>query len=1033
MDIILVQWLSQFLLAANSLYLYSTLKRINIILLFIGWLACASGQEMVFQFTHITEKDGLSENQVTFLLKDSFGGLWISTSNGLNYFDGYNFRVYQNSADSNSILNNAILGLCEDRKGNIWGGTELGIFCFERDKGRFRNYYYPATLIGKLVWNVICDDAGDIWGNGWEHLVKLNQKTQRLEAVAGIGTAMGANDRLMMRFNCMQEDPSGKGIWLATQLGIKYYNKQTASLEDARKYPDNPVFSSNDCQPISKGQNGSMLYYDREVGEIVRFDPVTKQQKERIATVHATEHRSGISIFESSDGKIWFGTYPHEVYVIDTRQQHTIQQLKSKLDKPFSISGNVLFQGLEDEDHSVWLATSNGISKWNAEKALYKLHNLGQTVVALMNDISHINYMIRNPKDESVWIATNNNWVINYNLETGAFRQFNTNRLDLVKSRPGHRQIMQLFPLGNSVVVCHEHSEPLRVEMPSGKVSAFNQLPAASRPYFANSVTSSDSINFYFTDSKSVLLYNALAGSVKNLSILDPASIQGKSDIGHLFKKKGQPAWAANSIGWLMAFGEKLQDSVQILRDKEKEFHGYFSWLDTDAQGHVWITVKGIGLYRFDPISRSITRWTQAEGLITNHISTAIPDARGNIWCADRVKFSVLIPATGYCYNFTLPSQIESSVWYNRLVSLKNGHIISGIYKDLVEFFPERLFQKPVLRTPVISSIKINNEARVNAPGPALQLRPNENEVSFQFGSLIDNSLFPYFFSYKLEGFDKEARIVEGRPEAVYKNLPPGAYTFRLQCMGKDGSWSTPWQTLQFSIARPFYKSNWFILLLSIISLAMLYFIYFFRLQQKTRILSLEAKTEALEKEKTMIKYESLKQHLNPHFLFNSLTSLRSLIKSDAKNAAAFLDGMSKVYRYVLRSAEQELVPLHDEVAFIKVFAQLQQVRFGNGLVVSVNVPEKDMGKKVAPVVLQNLVENAIKHNTTSTRSPLVVDIFTENDYLVVRNNLQRYRVVETSNKSGLKSLKSLYAFYTQKPIEIDDTPPWFIIRIPLI
>ena len=222
---------------------------------------------------------------------------------------------------------------------------------------------------------------------------------------------------------------------------------------------------------------------------------------------------------------------------------------------------------------------------------------------------------------------------------------------------------------------------------------------------------------------------------------------------------------------------------------------------------------------------------------------------------------------------------------------------------------------------------------------------------------------------------------------------------------------------------------------MSVAGLLVVGFVYFYRFKiaKQRQIFTLETKAESLEKEKTMIQYESLKQQLNPHFLFNSLTSLRSLIKTDSKTAAWFLDGLSKVYRYVLRSADQELVRVSEEVAFVTTFAELQKVRFGEGFQVNFSIADAAAEKQIAPVVLQNLLENAIKHNTTSIDSPLVIDIFDAEDYLHVRNNLQRYRIVETSNQQGLQSLRKLYGLYTEKAVLVSETEQCFTVSIPLL
>jgi len=181
------------------------------------------------------------------------------------------------------------------------------------------------------------------------------------------------------------------------------------------------------------------------------------------------------------------------------------------------------------------------------------------------------------------------------------------------------------------------------------------------------------------------------------------------------------------------------------------------------------------------------------------------------------------------------------------------------------------------------------------------------------------------------------------------------------------------------------------------------------------------------------VMYENLKQHLNPHFLFNSLTSLSSLIRIDQQMAGDFLERMSKVYRYILKNRDNETVPLAEELIFVDLYIQLQKTRFAEGLEININIDEEFHHRKIAPVTLQNLVENAIKHNVADSESPLIIDLFIENDYLVVRNNLQRKNFVETSNKQGLANMKSLYRYLSARPMIITEVENYFTVKIPLI
>jgi LytS/YehU family sensor histidine kinase len=154
--------------------------------------------------------------------------------------------------------------------------------------------------------------------------------------------------------------------------------------------------------------------------------------------------------------------------------------------------------------------------------------------------------------------------------------------------------------------------------------------------------------------------------------------------------------------------------------------------------------------------------------------------------------------------------------------------------------------------------------------------------------------------------------------------------------------------------------------------------VYFlsFPFKKEREILQLQTKAHALEKEKTQVQYENLKQHLNPHFLFNSLTSLGSLIRINQKMAGDFLDGMSRIYRYILQSKDSEVVPLKDEIRFIQTFIALQKTRFTDGLLIDLDIDEEHHHQKIVPVTLQNLIENAIKHNIIDSETPLEIHIF---------------------------------------------------------
>lgn len=136
---------------------------------------------------------------------------------------------------------------------------------------------------------------------------------------------------------------------------------------------------------------------------------------------------------------------------------------------------------------------------------------------------------------------------------------------------------------------------------------------------------------------------------------------------------------------------------------------------------------------------------------------------------------------------------------------------------------------------------------------------------------------------------------------------------------------------------------------------------------------------------------------------------------------------------YILKYGDSETVNLKDEIQFAALYISLQQTRFKNWLQVNIDIDDEFMHYKIAPVTLQNLIENAIKHNVIDTDSPLMIDIYIEQEYIVVKNNLQKKNVVETSNKKGLIQFITLYNYLTKKPIKIEETDDSFCLKIPLI
>jgi len=231
------------------------------------------------------------------------------------------------------------------------------------------------------------------------------------------------------------------------------------------------------------------------------------------------------------------------------------------------------------------------------------------------------------------------------------------------------------------------------------------------------------------------------------------------------------------------------------------------------------------------------------------------------------------------------------------------------------------------------------------------------------------------------------------------------------------------------NLDKLFLAATWVLYVLAGVTINMIFFVDYFIDHWKESI----RKAERLEKEKTQVQFDNLKNQMNPHFLFNALTSLNSLITENQELASRFLQHMSKVYRYVLLNKEKNFVGLQTELDFIRNYVFLAETRFGGALKIQFDISQQALERAIVPVTLQILIENAMKHNIIEHDRKLQIDVFTVGDYLVISNNLQKRKIVESSNKTGLENLKSLYRFLTDRPVVVEELADRFNVKIPLI
>jgi two-component system, LytTR family, sensor kinase len=185
--------------------------------------------------------------------------------------------------------------------------------------------------------------------------------------------------------------------------------------------------------------------------------------------------------------------------------------------------------------------------------------------------------------------------------------------------------------------------------------------------------------------------------------------------------------------------------------------------------------------------------------------------------------------------------------------------------------------------------------------------------------------------------------------------------------------------------------------------------------------------------ESAIAQLQNLKNQLNPHFLFNNLSVLSSLVYQNQDKAVDFINELSKVYRYVLENKNTELASLQEELDFLEHYIYLLKIRFGNNISFDISIAKNDKQKYLPPMCLQTLVENTIQHNEASQIKPLSIFIFTENNSLIIQNPIQPRSDKVKSSETGLKNMEVRYQFFTDEKIQIIHTEQIFKVILPLI
>ncbi|MBA4853963.1 histidine kinase [Emticicia sp. BO119] len=999
-------------------------------------------QRLPFTFNQVKISDNSLENRIYCMLKDRSGYLWLGTASGLKRYDSeLTITLKHKRNDDKSLVSNGVLALCEDNQGRIWVGTGEGICYFDKQK----NQFITIKELNKpdyACFNIVCDSRGDIWFTIRDRgLFKFDSRTSKLQNFRHIegNNKTISSSRIIQ--NGLIEAPDKKGLWIIcnNDYSLNYLDFSSQKIFNRGFNPTNiPIFEIKTPSAITINQN-KIVFVNNDTQEIVWYDTQNKKIAKSFKLSSDWSFLFEIeNIFFDANQNLWLGSFNNRIAYIDFGKNQTTE-IKYEKGNNNSITANRLFDILQEKNGTIWLATLNGVSTINGLSALYpnkKAFDIFDFSNAFFkNDEKNgLMCLVEDSRDSSWWIETSDNRLINYEPET--------NQSTTIQIPENKKYLNYDIP-----IALHDYQQKLLVVKPyeifqfEKKTKQFEKVKMPALILYGVSYSIShtnlmgDSLWVFLMGKKiyKTLNYHLKTKTWKEYPIIFSRGAELKNTDKYVapnfsLYSKSDEFWIAIHSGGLAKFSKEKQafEVVKTKQDIDFTKIGYTGFVE-DKNGKFWL--GSYDLIKFDP--KTYDFQTALDMDLIDGVSI---DDHDNLCVTSLDNILYYNEKTGEKFTFNFQTNDLFSEWGNRLTVLKNKKIVST-YKQMAVLLNFKRFKLPSFKdqlffnrvsTADTSIVIYKNNSQVN-------FNANQNSFYIYFGILTPPNNGNYEMSYQLEGYDKSWVLdKEGKKMAVYGHLDGGDYLFKIRAKDINQNY-LPIQTLRIHIDTLFYRTLWFKVLCVFAGILMIISFFRYRTNHRKKIHHLQIQSTRLEKDKTEIQYQNLINHLNPHFLFNSLTSLNGFILSEPDVASDFLQKLSSIYRYILQNKDTETVSLGQELAFVKNYVNLQKSRFEEGLQVNIVIEDKYMLNGIVPVTLQNLFENAIKHNTIEEDKPLVIDVFIQGEQLIVKNNIQKKKFVETSNKQGLDSLKTLYKYLSTAPLETIETETEFIVKVPLL
>ncbi len=910
-------------------------------------------------------KDGLSNYKVQSIFKDKDGFVWIGTQDGLNRFDGTNFKIFRNNPnDPNSISDGNILSITQDKEGLLWiaidgGGVNVLNPLTDKITKFFDGIEFERSQL-QYVKDIYIDKKDIVWISTWGGLIRYNKKKNCYSVFKHISTKNSISNTDVKSVIADAKE----NLWIATSNGLNYLDTKTMRFTNYFAQTDKPSIPDNSIRYLFLdtsdklwiGTNGNLTSFDTKTNTFYnyRIDPNNnrsnivnkiyedKQQRLWICTeegIYSADIKNkpndeiyfnnskittqdSNSIFEDEDSQLWFGTRNKGFYILN-RKKLKIQSIYYENKHPISKQTRSIIKG---ENNSIWFGSyNNGIINYNTETKSYQryLHD------SPLKDSKIETLQIDSQKN--MWIGTFLDGLYHYN--------FKTEKLHHVIER--------------SVINCtYEHNDhTVWVGTDNGILFYdLNRNKIEKSPYRIPKVIYTDYIYFIETDSQKNIWIGTMHNGVYKIN---------------------------PNITTITNYDYK--------KDPKTDRYSFITFYEDNNRIYYLGTRNG-GLIKIYPNGK-ITNISTQNGIISNTVTGIINDTNNNLWLSTAKGICLIRNTVPKTYqSFDESDGVASYEFYrNSVYQDDNGTIFFGGTEGISYFQPEAITQKQNNQPAIISGCSVYNKPfQTDTIIPfkkKITLDYKENFLNFQFSSIGFYQPKKFQYKYRLQGLDEKWINATTERAVSYTNLQPGEYTFMVKSTNNHGIWNTTPAALKIKILPPFWRTWWFYSLLLISTVAGLF--YFIKRREKQLV---------SDKEIAQFKLQALRSQMNPHFIFNSLNSIQYfIIKNENRFALDYLSKFSKLVRKILENSNQDRISLTDEIHFLENYIEIESLRFDKEIKYKIDLSEdlEYENPEIPSMLIQPYVENAIIHGLMNLKKELDIEGFIAITFKKVSNTLQ--------------------------------------------